>query len=75
MPTEYRADFLWPYEEGSIEEAGYAFANSFTEASRRQWWDVLIARVRGEPDPESPILIEEIIALRLEDDDRDEKEK
>jgi len=45
-----RADFLWPYDEGSIEEAGYEFANGKTEAYREQWWDILVARRGNEPE-------------------------
>ena len=36
-----KADFLWPHDEGSVEAAGYEFANAKTEAYRQQWWDIL----------------------------------
>jgi len=44
QPPEFRANFLWPYEAGSIENAGYEFINGRTEAYRKQWWDILITR-------------------------------
>lgn len=43
MP-EYKANFLWPHEDGSVEQAGYEFANAQTEAYRKQWWDILLER-------------------------------
>lgn len=43
--TEYNANFLWPHEEGSIDEAGYEFANAKTEAYQRQWWITLLFRI------------------------------
>lgn len=48
---KYKADFLWPNNEGSIEEAGYEFANAQTEEYRKQWWDILIDRVRRDTFP------------------------
>ena len=48
MQPEARANFLWPYDDGSVEEAGYEFANAKTEAYRRQWWEILVARVRED---------------------------
>ena len=42
--SEYRANFLWPHSKGSIQEAGYEFANGRTEAYRRQWWKQLLRR-------------------------------
>lgn len=46
--TEFRANFLWPYEDDSIENAGYEFANGKTEAYRKQWWDILVERISQE---------------------------
>lgn len=43
---KYRAEFLWPHNKDSIEEAGYEFANAITEEYRREWWKLLIERVR-----------------------------
>lgn len=43
--AEYKADFLWPYEIGSIEEAGYEFANARTEEYRKMWWKLLLERI------------------------------
>ena len=45
---EYKADFLCPYEEGSIEELGYEFANSKTEEYRKEIWGELIKRVKPD---------------------------
>ena len=42
--VEYRANFLWPHEKGSIEEAGYEFINGLTEDYREQWWKILFDR-------------------------------
>lgn len=41
---KYRADFLFGRDEGSIEEAGYEFANGVTEDYVKQWWNILIER-------------------------------
>ncbi len=43
--SEYNAEFLWPHEEGSIEEAGWMFANSSTPEMQKQWWDILVQRI------------------------------
>lgn len=45
---EYYANFLWPYEEGSIDEAGYEFANARTEEYQRRWWITLLFRITQE---------------------------
>ncbi len=42
---EYKADFLWPHDEDSIEEAGYEFANAKTEEYQHMWWNILIKRI------------------------------
>lgn len=39
-----RADFLWPVEKDSVEEAGYEFANARTEEYRENWWKILLVR-------------------------------
>lgn len=39
----YKAPFLWPCEEGSVEQAGYEFANAKTEDYRKGWWNTLVA--------------------------------
>lgn len=41
---EYKAEFLWPHEDGSIEEAAYEFANANTEEYREIWWNILKER-------------------------------
>lgn len=46
---EGRADFLWPHEEGSLEEAGYEFVNAKTEEYRREWWEALVRRALQVP--------------------------
>jgi hypothetical protein len=49
-PAEaYRAEFLWQSEfaEGSIEEAGYEFANGMTPDYQKQWWNILVERIKG----------------------------
>lgn len=50
----YRADFLWGKEAGSIEEAGYEFANARTEEYREFWWKILKARIRSKKSHASP---------------------
>lgn len=42
----YKADFLWGYEEGSVEEAGYEFANAIGEAYQEFWWNKLLERTK-----------------------------
>jgi len=39
-----KADFLYPAEPGSIEEAGFEFATAQTEEYRRRWWNYLLER-------------------------------
>ena len=51
MSKIYNADFLWPCKDGSVEEAGYEFANATTEEYRKHWWGVLLERARSQtPD-------------------------
>lgn len=40
----YRANFLWPHGDDSVNEAGYEFANARTEEYRKQWWEILLSR-------------------------------
>jgi hypothetical protein len=55
---EYRANFLWPPEEGSIEQAGYEFANGLSESYRKGWWGILLERAREKkPEPTSSIRV------------------
>jgi hypothetical protein len=42
---KYKANFLWPVVSGSVEEAGYEFVNGATEAYRKIWWRILMARL------------------------------
>lgn len=44
----YRANFLWGKPHGSIEEAGYEFANGQTEEYRKEWWGILLERVKAQ---------------------------
>ena len=48
--SEHKADFLWPHEDGSIEEAGYEFANGATEGYRQTWWRILLDRREAAPE-------------------------
>lgn len=43
-----RADFLWPHDEGSIEEAGYEFANARTEEYREECWHTLVKSIKSD---------------------------
>ena len=43
-----RAEFLQPYEDGSIKEAGYEFANAVTDNYAQVWWDLLCERIRTD---------------------------
>jgi len=45
--TKYQANFLWPHDDGSIEQAGYEFANAKTQEYQRQWWGELMARLEN----------------------------
>jgi hypothetical protein len=45
--ADYKGDFLWPHEDGSIEEAGYEFLNARTEEFRKKWWEILLDRTTG----------------------------
>ena len=44
---QYKADFLWPHEEGSVEEAGYEVINASTEEYREEWWNELVRRIEA----------------------------
>lgn len=44
--ADYKANFLWPHEEGSLAQAGYEFANGGTEEYRKVWWRILLLRAR-----------------------------
>ena len=45
MSDYHKADFLWPHVEGSVEEAGFEFANANTEEYREAWWNILKSRL------------------------------
>lgn len=42
------ANFLWPHEDDSVEEAGYEFANALTEEYQKAWWAILKQRIIDE---------------------------
>lgn len=42
---DYKANFLWPHKEGSVQQAGYEFVNGGTEAYRKVWWRILLRRL------------------------------
>lgn len=46
--NKFKANFLWDdgLELGSIEEAGYNFANVMFPEYQKAWWDVLVYRIR-----------------------------
>ncbi len=48
--TKFKANFLWDngLEPGSIEEAGYEFANAGTPEHQETWWNVLLYRISVE---------------------------
>jgi regulator of replication initiation timing len=43
--SEYKANFLWPNIEGSLEMHGYEFANAGTEGYRRIHWDAIVCKI------------------------------
>lgn len=45
MSENYKANFLWPHEDGSLEQLGYEFANANTEEYREEVWKEIIARL------------------------------
>ena len=45
---KYNASFLWPYEEGSLEELGYQFANAITENYQKQVWNEIINKFQNK---------------------------
>lgn len=42
---QYRAEFLWPHEEESLEALGYEFANAETEPYRREIWNEIVSKI------------------------------
>ena len=46
--AETKADFLWPHDDGSVDQAGYEFCNGKTEGYRREWWSILCDTVAAE---------------------------
>ncbi len=48
---EFKANFLWPHEDGSIEQLGYEFANAKTEEYRKEIWSEIVKRTKGVGQP------------------------
>ena len=64
---DYRADFLWPFSEGSVEEAGYEFVNAKTKEYIHEWWKVLLERAVLEEREACAKVCEELDSY-IEDD-------
>lgn len=45
---KYKANFLWGFEDGTVEVLGYEFANAKTEEYRKACWDELVKKLKGE---------------------------
>lgn len=58
-----RADFLFPANPGSVEEAAFEFANARTEEYRREWWETLQRRLRAAE--EGAVTVEGYADLRV----------
>jgi hypothetical protein len=43
---DYNADFLSGNEDGSVEQAGFEFANCFDDKSEKEWWNEILKRIR-----------------------------
>ena len=46
--SKYKADFLYPHDKNSIEEAGYEVINAKTEKYRKEWWIILVNRIKND---------------------------
>jgi len=44
----HKAGFLCPYENDSIEEAGFKFINSLSDRSQKDWWYILVERIKDQ---------------------------
>lgn len=44
--TKFKANFLFPAELGSPEEAGFEFANARTRRYQKIWWNILVRRIQ-----------------------------
>ena len=44
----YKANFLWGFNDDSIESIGYEFANAKTEEYQKECWNELLMRVRQD---------------------------
>lgn len=48
MDSEYKANFLWPHEAGSLEQIVYELLNGKTEEYRKHWWGILQEHFRTD---------------------------
>ena len=44
----WQATFLYPAEDGTVEEAGFEFANALTEKYAKDWWKELLERAKAQ---------------------------
>ena len=44
---KYKCDFLWPCEDGSLDQMLYELANARTEEYRKVWCDNIRSRLAG----------------------------
>lgn len=56
----YSANFLWGFDDDSIEYLGYEFANAKTEAYQKEVWTELVEKIKKTVDsegiPESDVM-------------------
>ncbi len=50
----YKANGLWPHEEGSVEQAAYEFANGKTIEYETLWFGILVARIQAKVAADAP---------------------
>ena len=48
---EYRANFLWGFDDNSIESLGYEFANAKTEEYQKECWEALKQAIKISCNP------------------------
>jgi hypothetical protein len=64
MMAKTVANFLWEFEDDSIETAGYEFANAMTEEYRHEAWLVLLACIKEEAESARDAALREVERLR-----------
>lgn len=62
---EYRANFLWPHEAGSVEEAGYEFGNGKTQEYQKFWWETLLERAKAQNSLDKVVVLLKSMRDRL----------